>query len=75
MIKELIEKIQQGIQIRQNLILLRKEIQDENQKRALAYLLGGEYDLFAELLENEDAKVRKNAASRQIFFAIRETFI
>lgn len=62
MIKELIEKIQQGIQIRQNLILLRKEIQDENQKRALAYLLGGEYDLFAELLENEDAKVRKNAA-------------
>lgn len=62
MVKELIENIQHGIQIRQNLILLRKEIQDENQKRALAYLLGGEYDLFADLLYNEDAKVRKNAA-------------
>ncbi len=62
MIKELIEKIKNKEQVRQNLILLRKEIQDENQRRALAYLLCGEYDLFVELLEDPDPKVRKNAA-------------
>ena len=62
MIKELIEKIKNREQVRQNLILLRKEIQDENQGRALAYLLGGEYDLFVKLLEDSDPKVRKNAA-------------
>ena len=62
MIKELVENIRDKVQIRQNLILLRKEIQDKNQKRALAYLLGGEYDLFISLLKDQDPKVRKNAA-------------
>ncbi|MDY3766192.1 MAG: methyltransferase [Lachnospiraceae bacterium] len=62
MMREWIEEIQSGRQIRQNLISLRREIQEEKQKRALAYLLEGEYGIFVDLLKHEDAKVRKNAA-------------
>lgn len=62
MIRELYEKISSKTEVRANLIALKKAIQDENEKRALAYLLAGDYTELAGLLEHEDAKVRKNAA-------------
>lgn len=50
-----------GTDIRANLIALKKEIQEENNKRALVCLLAGNFEVLIELLEHEDAKVRKNA--------------
>lgn len=62
MIRELYEKISSKTEVRANLIALKKAIRDENEKRALAYLLAGDYAELAGLLKHEDAKVRKNAA-------------
>ena len=62
MIKELYGKICERTDTRACLIALKKEIREEGGKRALAYLLAGDYSEFALLLKDEDAKVRKNAA-------------
>lgn len=62
MIRNYYECICRGEAVRQNLIALRQELKTEENKRALAYLLGGEFQLFTGLLEAEDPKVRKNAA-------------
>lgn len=62
MIRETYEKIVQGIEVRQNLSLLRKELKEENGRPALAYLLSGDFSVLEKLLEHEDAKTRKNTA-------------
>lgn len=62
MIKELYKSICDGTEVRKNLISLRQEMKEPFAKRALAYELAGEFDVFVTLLKNEDAKVRKNAA-------------
>ena len=55
-----VEAIKGGTDIRKTLIALREEIKDDKQKRALAYLLAGDFSVFTDLLQNSDAKVRKN---------------
>ncbi len=62
MIRETYEKIVQGIEVRQNLSILRKEIKEENGRPAFAYLLSGDFTVLEKLLEHEDAKTRKNTA-------------
>lgn len=62
MVKELYNEICGGNEVRANLISLRKELKKEENQRAFAYLLGGEFHVFAELLKSEDPKIRKNAA-------------
>ncbi len=60
--KDYLEAISQGREVRANLISLRQEIKTEENKRRLAYLLGGDFQIFAGLLKAEDPKIRKNAA-------------
>ena len=62
MIKDYYEAICQGRDVRQSLISLRQELKKEENKRAFAYLLGGDFQVFARLLKAEDPKIRKNAA-------------
>ena len=62
MVKELYENICKGVDTRANLIELKKEIKEKDSKRAFVYLLGEDFSAFTELLKDEDAKVRKNAA-------------
>lgn len=62
MVREYYEAICQGQDVRQNLISLRQELKKEENQRAFAYLLGGDFQVFTELLKAEDPKIRKNAA-------------
>lgn len=62
MVREYYEKICAGDQVRANLIALRDILKDENNRRAFAYLLGGDFGMLCRLLEDEDPKVRRNAA-------------
>jgi len=57
-----IDNIVNGINIRENLIELKKIIKNERDKRQLAYYLDGDYSIFTKLLNNSDAKIRRNAA-------------
>ncbi len=56
-----LEQIRENYNVRQNLIELKQMIRDENQKKALAYELAGDFSDFTGLLSHEDPKVRKNA--------------
>lgn len=62
MIREIYNNIKTNNEVRKNLIELKKEMKDENNKRALQFLLGRDYSLFYELLSSEDPKIRKNIA-------------
>lgn len=62
MIEEIVENIQNDIDLRKNLSQLRKEIKEKSAKLSLLYKLGNNYNLFTDLLDNEDPKVRKNVA-------------
>ncbi len=62
MIKELYEQICAGDEVRANLIRLREELKEEENRREFAYLLGGDFSNLTALLKDEDPKVRKNAA-------------
>lgn len=62
MLRETYEQIKNGIDVRKNLIELKSELKQDSNKMALSYYLAGEYEIFYNLLEDEDAKVRKNAA-------------
>lgn len=57
-----IDNITNGINIRENLIELKKFIKSDKDKRQLAYYLNGDYSIFTRLLDNADAKVRRNSA-------------
>ncbi len=62
MIREYYERVCAGDQLRQNLISLRDELKDKKNCREFAYLLAGDFSKLCALLENEDPKVRRNAA-------------
>lgn len=62
LMNDYIEAIREGADVRKTLIALREKIKDEEQRRALAYFMAGDFSVFAELLKHEDPKVRKNAA-------------
>jgi len=62
MIRDTFENIIQQIDIRKNLIQLRAELKEGFNKAAFLYQVGADYSIFDKLLENEDAKVRKNTA-------------
>lgn len=62
MLRETYEKLKNGIEIRQNLISLKQQLKQTDSKMAFLYYLGGDYEIFYDLLEDEDPKVRKNAA-------------
>ena len=62
MIKDYYEAVCRGREVRQNLIALRQALKAEENKRALAYLLGGDFRVFIKLLGDQDPKIRKNAA-------------
>lgn len=62
MLRENYEHIKNGVDVRQNLIEIKKELKQENNKMAFLYYLAGEYEILYKLLEDEDAKVRKNVA-------------
>lgn len=56
-----LEQIRKKNNVRQNLIELKQLIRDNNQKKALAYELAGDFSDFTTLLKDEDPKIRKNA--------------
>ena len=62
MITELYKQVVQGNEVRKNLIELRKLIKDYHNKRAFMYELDGDYSTLYTLLDDEDAKIRKNVA-------------
>lgn len=62
MIKEDYKNVCEGAEIRANLIKIKKEIKEADVRRALAYELAGDFSVFVQLLQNEDPKIRKNAA-------------
>ncbi|MFA9378894.1 MAG: methyltransferase [Lachnotalea sp.] len=62
MIEELYTNIENGNDLRKNLSNLRKEIKEKTNKLSLLYKMGNNYNVLMDLLDNEDAKVRKNAA-------------
>jgi len=65
MIKNLLENIMHGIDVRQNLSQIRQEIKETNPKNELLALIGDDRELInglTHLLESEDAKTRKNTA-------------
>ncbi|MGL6173078.1 MAG: TRM11 family SAM-dependent methyltransferase [Cellulosilyticaceae bacterium] len=62
MIKAIYQNILDQQDIRKNLIELKKQIKEKPAKNALIRELAGNYEVFYRLLEDEDAKVRKNVA-------------
>ena len=61
MIEKYYEALQKRENLRENLVELRKKIKDAAAKEQLMLLIG-DGSLLLELLEEEDPKVRKNAA-------------
>lgn len=62
MIRDIYENIIEEKDIRKNLIELRKEIKNEDNKRALLYCIGSDFSPIARLLSSQDPKTRKNIA-------------
>lgn len=62
MIRELYDKIKDGQEIRKNLTALKAELKENKNLQAFRYYLAGDYTVLMQLLEEEDAKIRKNAA-------------
>lgn len=64
MLKTLLENIKQGVQLREQLIELKKQLKNnrEKQEQCLLYLQGN-YDIWKQLLKNEEPKVRKNVVA------------
>lgn len=62
MIRDLYDNIVKKEELRQNLIKLKAELKKKENKTALLYYIGKDYRIFEQLLHEQDAKVRKNAA-------------
>lgn len=62
MVKEQLEHLKMGQDLRKNLIELKQELKGEAAQKELLALLAGDYSLFTGLLDNPEPKVRKNAA-------------
>ncbi len=75
MLRETYERIKNGEDVRKNLIELKAALKEDGNKMALSYYLAGEYDVFYNLLEDEDAKVRKNVALIMGLLGLQEFMI
>lgn len=62
MIRDIYDKIKDGIDVRSNLSQLRKKLKEPNNRHALLYCIGTDSSVFTELLGHADAKTRKNVA-------------
>lgn len=62
MVKDIYESICRGEDVRADLLCLKEKIRDEKNRKEFAHVLAGDFGRLEQLLENEDAKVRKNAA-------------
>lgn len=62
MYKTSIENIKEGKNVREHLLAVKNLIKDEKIKRGLAYYLGGDYQVFIQLIKDKDPKIRKNSA-------------
>lgn len=62
MIRKIYENIISNIDVRKNLIELKQELKKEGNKVAFQYILASDNTWFYQLLESDDAKVRKNVA-------------
>lgn len=62
MVRDIYSNIVNHIEVRQNLIALKREIKDEDNKRALLFQIGSDYNVLYGLLKEEEPKVRKNTA-------------
>lgn len=62
MIRQLYENLKKAENPRKDLIAIKQELKEEAKALALNEILQGQYDVFLEFLNHEDAKVRKNAA-------------
>lgn len=62
MIKELYRDVCEDKNVRASLIEIKKVMKEPQEKRMLAYELGGDFSVLIKLLKDEDPKIRKNAA-------------
>lgn len=62
MLRKKYEQIVNGIEVRKNLIDIKKELKQDSNRMALLYYMAGDYQVLFELLEDEDPKIRKNVA-------------
>lgn len=63
MIRDTFNAIENNIDVRQNLSLLKQELKESSNRHALLFHIGNRYnDMWIKLLQHEDAKTRKNAA-------------
>jgi len=62
MIHQIFDSIVNNENVRQNLSKLRQALKEGTNKHALLYCINSRYQVLIDLLENEDAKTRKNVA-------------
>lgn len=67
MLRATFQNIIDNIEVRKNLIQLKELLREDttknsHNKEALLYVMAGDYQVFTQLLSNEDPKVRKNTA-------------
>ncbi len=70
--RELYEKICAGEEVRANLIALKRQLKEEENRAALRQACGGNYDWLMKCLVDPDAKARKNAADLLGFLKVQE---
>ena len=54
-----LEDLKNEKEIRRMLIAVKEAVRDDKERKTLARLLAGDFSVFADLLKNEDPKVRK----------------
>lgn len=62
MIREYLEQIENGMDVRKNLIALKAACKDSAGRTAVLYALNNQLQVFYDLLKSEEPKIRKNAA-------------
>jgi hypothetical protein len=62
MIREYLEQIENGMDVRKNLIALKAACKDSAGRTAVLYALNNQLRVFYDLLKSEEPKIRKNAA-------------
>lgn len=62
MLKSYFEELLRGVQIRQNLSLIRNQMNEQENREEVILFVNEHADFFKELLQEEDAKIRKNVA-------------
>ena len=62
MVKDIYERICSGEDVRANLLCLKEAIREEKARREFARVLSGDFRRLEKLLQDKDAKIRKNAA-------------